>query len=401
VAKSARRQRPIYHYRQALRELSEESDLRFRRLFSVMFPLHQVSVRGRERRQEDYEELEWFIVQAIGYGKLSTITALKEFYGLDEQMACYIVEVLKSIGHLTEDSANKLTLTQLGQDSLADEKRYELYENRQILYFDAYTCHPLPHTHYRLDYFTPGELEDVDDRSLQVLFSFENWRPEALYNLARRPDRAQYNISDETLTLETLEVGNAYLPMHIVEGLCRDGAVALRVFTNVRGRRDAFFESLFSEHPQILEPLSDDRRPPRQVIERGLRSLDLRGGWYDLQQAPDGEWRVLVPDFWIKSKRPDGADRLLELGEYVPCADYCVQVWSDDADLRYRAACTKILNNLEHIPRRLSISEVRQRVNSVFSELEAPSAETQTLLKMAQKQGLGQALERLEGLIGE
>ena len=58
------------------------------------------------------------------------------------------------------------------------------------------------------------------------------------------PDRADYNVPDEVQTMVALDVATASLPMYIAEMYHRDVETVLRVFSNVRGRRDLFFEGL-------------------------------------------------------------------------------------------------------------------------------------------------------------
>ncbi|HHS96325.1 MAG TPA: hypothetical protein ENK08_00260 [Chloroflexi bacterium] len=385
------KRRPIYHYRKALERLAETPGLVPRRLFRVMFPLHRVRVRGQERRAEDFEELEWFVIRAIGYGRLDTVPALQSFFGLDERMVRYVVDGLKAIGHLLEDGEGRLTLTRLGRDSLLDERRYEVHESHQILYFDAFTCHPLPRLHYRLRFLTPGELEERD----RALYSFEPWRPEALEELAHRPDRAEYNVPDEVQTLEALEVGTAYLPMYIVEAYHHSEGSLLRVFSNVRGRRDTFFESLLSSHPEIVAPLLEDPRPPERTIAEALTKGKRVQGAYRLEQTPAGGWRVVISDGGKEEGQADGTLRLTDLGEYLLVADYCVQIWSEDAAVRFQAACLKALEKLEYIRRDLSPDQVQHLVQAIFSTLAVSPPTVGALITMAREQGKGQALERL------
>jgi hypothetical protein len=303
-----------------------------------------------------------------------------------------VVEALKLVGHLVETEDGWLALTKLGEESLADEQRYEIYENRQILYFDAYTSYPLPSIHYRLVLFSPGELRDEH----HALYSFEPWRPEVLDELARRPDRAKYNVPDEVQRLEPLDVDSAYLPMHIVEAAQAQGGRVVRVFSNIRGRRDEFFTSLLEKRHEILAPLLDDQRPSQEMMGRGLRGMDLPKDSYRLERAPGGEWRAVIPRRWIEGKRPDGVARLADVGEYVLAAGYCVRIWSDDANLRYHAACNKLLDKLQHIHRDLSSDRTRKYIEGAFNNLEVPIAPIGVLLTVARKQGLGQALEHLE-----
>jgi hypothetical protein len=398
VPKDINRHRPIYHYRYALEALFGEGNLYPRRLFTVMFPLHQVSVRGYERRAEDYEELEWFFMRAIGHAHIDKVTALREFYGLDEKLVRYIVDVLKAIGHLSEAADGCLTLTSLGQESLADERRYENYESHQVLYFDGFICYPLPGTHYALDFFTPSDLTEED----KALYSFRSWQREVLDELAKNPEKAKYNVPDEIRSFsDPLHVGLAYLPMHIAEAILHPQGQTLRVFTNIRGHRDKFFEILFEHDPQILTPLLDDRRSPQEVIRRGLEEgRGLVKGSYHLETTPTGDWRVKVPRSWLTRQRSDGALYLIDLGEYLLAADYCVRVWSDNVDLRYEAGCLKALNKLEYLRGNLSPARVWLYVENIFTQLEVPVAEVSSLLNMAQERSMSRALDRLENLLG-
>lgn len=387
----AERAQPIYTFHRALEMLAKEGTLFPLRLFSLFFPLYQVKVRGRQRRAEDYEELEWFFARGIEHARLDSVALLGDFYGLEEYLVRKVVEALKSIGHLVEEGG-RLRLTPLGRESLQDGRRYELYESLQILYLDAFTCQPLPRTHYRLRFFAPGELQEGD----RVPFSFNVWRPEALTELAQRSDRAQFNVPDEVQSLEPLEVNMAYLPMHVVEAQRRDGDRELRVYSNIRGRRDDFFEKLMREHPEILESLLTDHRPPEEVITYGLKSKGLPAGSYHLDHAPGGEWRVTVPDSWLQRARRDGSECLLDLGDYILAADYCVRVWSTNPVLRRRAALEKVLIRLERARQEMLPDEVRRYIEDTFARLEANLPEWGELAALARQRGLGQALERLE-----
>jgi hypothetical protein len=358
-----------------------------------MYPLHRVSVRGRERRGEDFDELEWFAIRAIAHAGLDSVPALRDFYGLDERLVELVVRALQSVGHLDRGGDGRLALTGLGRESLAGERRYEEYESRQVLYFDAFTCHPLPQRHYRLRFSLPAELEARD----RALYSFEPWRAGALRDLLARPDRDAYNVADEVLELRELAVDTAYLPMHIVDARTADGGRALLVFSNVYGRRDVFFETLLRDHPEIVAPLREEPPVVEEAVERSLRYLDLQPGAYRLERVPGRGWRAIVPAAWLEGVRPDGVSRELDLGEYVLAAGYCVRLWSDDPERRASAAALKVLDRLEHVTRSLGPGEVRQAVEETFVALEAPAADVATLLALADRRRLGRAQERLEG----
>jgi hypothetical protein len=395
VAKKARRKRAIYHYRRALDQITEAFDGFPLRLFTLMFPLHRVHVRGHVRGAEEYAELEWLIVRAIAHTGMSNTDDLSAFFGLEETLVKEVVYGLEQIGHLSEDEQGQLSLTFRGNMSLADEQRYEEYDSRQVLYFDAYTSRPLPHTHYRLRFFETTELEDRD----RALYSPNSWEPGSLEALLRRLDRTAFNVPNEVQSMFALRVDRAFLPLHVVEVIVQDGKRELRTFSNVRGYRDHFFEMLLSENGSIIHPLMEDGREAEKVIERSLRWYQLTPGMYQLGRGSRGEWRVTVAREWLHSVRPGGVKRLADLGEYVLASDYCVMVWSDNADLRQWVACDKVLDRLEHIPGEQRANEISRQVDRIFARLEVPPVDIDRLLEMAHKQGQGRAQERLEQLV--
>jgi hypothetical protein len=119
---------------------------------------------------------------------------------------------------------------------------------------------------------------------------------------------------------------------------------------------------------------------------------------YQLDRGSQGEWRATVVREWLQSVRPGGVKRLADLGEYLLASDYCVMVWSDNADLRQWVACDKVLGKLEHTPGQQSSTEIGRHVDRIFARLDVPPVDVDQLLDMAHKQGQGRAQERLERL---
>jgi len=130
VERARGRRGGIYHYRRALDGLSRTPGLSPRRLYTVMYPLHRVSVRGRERRGEDFDELEWFLIRAIAHAGLDSVPALCDFYGLDERLVELVVGALQSAGHLDRGGDGRLALTGLGRESLGDRAPHQVGEAR-------------------------------------------------------------------------------------------------------------------------------------------------------------------------------------------------------------------------------------------------------------------------------
>ena len=90
----------------------------------------KISARGRERRGEDFDELEWFAIRAIAHAGLDSVPALCDFYGLDERLVELVVGALQSAGHLDRGGDGRLALTGLGRESLGDRAPHQVGEAR-------------------------------------------------------------------------------------------------------------------------------------------------------------------------------------------------------------------------------------------------------------------------------
>ncbi len=100
-----------------------------------------------------------------------------------------------------------------GYLTLRDGHRYVLKEDRQKLYFDSFTCNPLPKTHYAgVTYFAEANLTGTDRTKFHTLVSLEPFRTEALTALLARSDRSDFNIPDGLQDGTARSVHTEWLP---------------------------------------------------------------------------------------------------------------------------------------------------------------------------------------------
>lgn len=427
----------IYPYYKALDGLAADPGLRLRHLFTVMFPLHRVLVRAVERPAVDYEELELLVVQAMHQLGLTSVNALHDFYRLDRRLLRQIVGVMITrglvetrgggrfgllLGRRPRDSDHldeaRLALSPLGRRALRRGYRRDDVETSQVLYFDAYTCRPLPGGVYKdRVFFAPA---DLDGRDL-VLFSGRPWNPEVLHELARRRDKLAFGVNEEVQSLEPLHddaVRPAYVPMHIALATWNgvDEVCAFLDELAYRKRRTPFFEAIVRDHhDDILGALLADPRPVRDVIlQAGLAySLDKRG-------IPQGAWSLVPPasasDGWtalvdwdrlpnvLRSAPPSPDARatprpILALGGYALAGHHCIRIWCEQDTPRRDAASEGAVRAAGRFPDHLPLDVLRREIDTMFAALEAGPVDIEDLLGRANRAGSPQAAERLASLL--
>jgi hypothetical protein len=376
-----------------------------RRLFRVFYPLWRVQVEGLQRIATDFEELEWFIERGVYEAGLRSLQELAWFFGLEERFVRKLVGFLKAIYHI-RGTENHLSLTKLGEDSLKAKVRLQEQEFSTVLYFDALGSRPLTREHYSVPVYT--ELPD-DAPFFAIYPHFFRWDVEALERLAHRPDKDQYNVPDEIITLDDRDRDLAYLPIYIVER--RSGepkhVPPFLVFSRVRGRRDAVLEEAVNEEPLVRVPLCESSR--YSLTEAVEAAMDRRG----LQQSDwslqlDGPWgaqvtvdaQVLRPSMYSVSDS-EGIGQLTtrDVGRYLRAYDWCVWVTCEDARVRRQAAIEHLLEWFQHVTARPSAEDLLRRLDVLGQRLRIRSISIDTLMQEAEQRHLGRALERLDALV--
>lgn len=390
----------LFDHQRALETVQAIPGLTPARLWKVLFPLWEVECVGIQRRSRPYEMLELFLERGIAEGHLRSVAELAGFFGLDNALVEKMLLFLRAIGHV-DGTNDELRLTNLAQNSLADEKIYYEMETRRKLYFEAYTSHPLPQEHYRLDILSEAEAMFHPDRHAFRLFSFRAWQPDALMALAQRPDHAHWNLPDEVRDLKEEAVTRAYLPMYIVEARerLRGNHVGARyvVLTRLRDLRDSFFEKLVNAESDVMDLLYAEAVPDvRQLMENHLadRGIDLRD--INLSQLAPDAWRATIAERTFLST--EKSITLKDVGRYQLVRGYCLQIWCDDPALRREAALDQAIHVISNWQRPATQQTVMQLLETLITRLQTIKLDIDELKRHASTQGKTAVLAKLEAI---
>jgi len=390
----------LYSPQRALETVQTISGLTPVRLFSVLFPLWEVEIVGTQRRSRPYEMLELFLERGIAEGELRSVAELSAFFGLEPNLVDKAILFLRQMGHV-QGTDGDLTLTKLGQDSLADGVSYRDMETRRKLYFEAFRLHPLPQEHYRLRILSEAEALTHPDRHFFRLFSFQPWRADALQTLASRPDRARWNLPDEVHELQEKDVARAYLPMYIIETreqVTADHFGAQYVaLTRLRGLRDDFFGEVVNSEPDLLDPLYAEAVPDvRALMEEHLANRGLARQDFRLTELAPDAWRATVASEALLS--PQVRLTLADVGKYRLVRGYCLQVWCNDPALRREAALDQALAVIANWRRPATQQAVGQLLETLAARLQTRELDLADLRERASTRGATDVLAKLEEL---
>lgn len=390
----------LYSPQRALGTVQIISGLTPVQLFSVLFPLWEVEVVGTQRRSRPYEMLELFLERGIAEGELRSTAELSTFFGLEPSTVDKALLFLRQMGHV-QGRDGALVLTKLGQDSLADGVSYQDMETRRKLYFEAFRSQPLPQEHYRLRVLSEAEALTHPDRHVFRLYSFQSWRSDALSELARRPDRARWNLPDEVREPKERAVARAYLPMYIIEA--RERATSDHfssryvVLTRLRGLRDAFFEEVVNSESDLLDPLYAQAEPDVHVLmEKELASRSVASRHVRLAQLAPDAWRATVAlEVFLSGQ---ARLTLADVGTYLLVRGYCLQIWCDDPALRREAALDQALAIIALWRRPATQRSVGQLLKTVAGRLQTRELDLADLREQTSAQGATDVLVMLEEL---
>lgn len=398
--------RLLYSYHKVL-DMVLDSGAVPQRLFQVLYPIWRVHVEGRQRIPHDFEELEWFIERGIHETGLNSVTTMARFFGLEERFVNKLVSFLQGVGHINNEQG-RLSLTDLGRDSVQQRVRMQEQETSALLYFDGVGSRPLKRDHYSIPIYT----EPPKDRTFQALFLFsKDWQKESLQRLKTRPDRNLYNLPDEVIELNPLTHELVYLPLYIVQrrpGPPKDLPLFL-VFSRVHSLRDDVLEEAVNQESLIQVPLRQaNQNDLAEVVRQALSQRGLgQKEWY--LQA-NGSWgpQVMVAAEVLKQSHrrsnSDGSNQRLtigQIGKFFLARDWCVWLTCDDPEVRQQAAIEQLLEWLQHVSATPIAEDLRQRLVVMHKRLNIKPISTDTLLDTATQRGLGRALERLDALVIE
>jgi len=410
--------RLLYWPGETLRIVTADLELLPVRLYSVFFPLREVEISGVVRdSQKDYDLLVEFLTRGIAEGGLTSTERLARFFGLEPILVQKVLAFLQASGHI-QQVQSAWSLTPLGQESRQDKKMYVQKKTNRKLYFEAFSSHPLPKGYYKLDVLSVGEvLESMEkERYFYPLSAeFYPWSPGVVSDLARQNSRADYNLPYQIDQIQIIGEGMtpAYLPMHLVEtrrfqagalSAERYYAVVTRL-RNVSGERvrDAFFEQVVNRNqdlPRHLDVNTAADLAKYESLEAYLQEhLSRRKQEGELREISPGAWRVIPkPEVLLSSK---GDLTVEKIGKSLPLGKdkgYCVQIWSDEDDLRSQAALEQILDLLQHKQRRgekISRQSVNELMRKLATWLSIEPPGWNALYQRAQKRNLVTFLEQV------
>jgi hypothetical protein len=359
----------------------------------VLWPLWQAETTASVYDEQAYEMIDRFLIRAVMDAGLQRIDELATFFGIPEALVRRCLKFLATIGHIRED-AGTVTLTDLGRYSAQEGIRYEPKESRQEILIEQFTGQPLPRAYYQgsVPVFPGPEIPEdrLADRSrFQPLFAPTMFRPEIVETLAQRPDRAELNLPRQLRDLRFTGKHDAYLPAYVIE----TAGTGLLVYTALTAERDAFFEDVCRQVPDIAQLISAEKKTdPREIWTEWL--ADSKAGPGTLRQLPSGIWRATLR---ATAFGHDAKLSLSKVGSYELRKRHFLQLWCDDTPLRRRALIERALA-MTSASDITSAADMLQRVTSLAKQLEIAEPSLTDLREYGHQHRMHAAVARLDGL---
>jgi hypothetical protein len=382
----------IYPARRAVEHAVTVRGMRPTRLFAVLWPLWQVETTAQVYDEQSYEMIDLTLVRGVREARLTRPAELAAFFGLPASLVDRCLAFLTLIGHLRLTDG-QINLTELGAHSADQGVRYVLKESRQPLLIEQFTGRPLPRRFYQgtlgvLPSPEIGTEQAGDGTRFWPLFAPAMFRPELVTQLEHRADRFDYNLPRRLRDLRVLGDQSVFLPVYLIEGA--DGQ--LLAYSAASDDRDDFLEDVCAQVPAIrhliaAEPAAD----PRAIWTAWLADGNLRG---TLSRRPDGVWRATLASSSFGDK-PKLA--LSGVGSFRLRQRHFLQLWSDDVDVRRRAAHERALGMAQLRDVR-SHADLRERTGNVAQLLEVPPPTIEELRAYAQRHQLHGRLSHLDAL---
>jgi hypothetical protein len=246
-------------------------------------------------------------------------------------------------------------------------------EKGQYLYFDSFCSSPLLQDHYnkRLHVISDLEAESITRTAaggyrFYRLHTSEIWNSKALNDLVNNPDRAQYNLPQESRVVTATSYALVYMPMYIVETKKqRLMQPYYLVYTHIKDQRDAFFEHIVNRTLSIQRAL--DAMPKEEnlaeIWSKWLRSKNL--AYLRPELTREGIWRVNLPETLFQSSEYP----LRKIGTYYKEKGYFLQLWCKSDVMRRQAIFDRALHlivNIHKTIKREYIENLLQQWSELF-----------------------------------
>ena len=322
------------------------------RIFAILLPVWSVTVKATVRDGEPYDLIDRYLERGIAEAALDTSADLASFLGLDEIVTDRALRFLAAIGHVSIH-AGQVTLTELGYRSVRDGVRYVVTrEDRRTLYFDGFGSRPLTCAYYEprtVTLLTAAKAAAAAAAPgwprFTVLCSTHGFRPEALSELARSPDRHRFNLPERIDDPQGIGAPEClFLPAYVVRAIQqRNGAGVVRLFayTQASDVADLYITGLCERTPEIASALeAEEHSLAPRAHERIKPWLENRiRGEYQLRQLDNGSWQATLPaaDFGGSDALP-----LSKVGSFVVMNHHILYLRCEDRQVRHEALLERI-----------------------------------------------------------
>lgn len=387
------------------------------RLCRFLLPVWRADVQATIHDSEPYDLIDRYLESAIANGGVGSVQELAEFYGLDPVVVSSAIRFLESIGHLSQDTGGRLTLLDLGLQSVREGKRYTRpVEDRRHLYFDGFTCRPLTRAFYddRVVTFvdaaglanlvseaaaSPGQSAARGVFTLVNRIPPAGFDPEALSVLAALPaaERDRYNLPEQVIAPSlTGKPEQVYLPAYVVRAVDQHSAVRYLAYTQASQEADPEWSTVCSVTEEVAMLVENEYQSGRDEGEENAarRWVERRFtgrfgiGWHDgllVATLPAGAF--------------DGGNDGLQprrVGSFVKMEGWYFRLWCDDRGLRQRA----LLDLADsYLGRRTKIAQDAPKRLAAFGRQMGfgplPPADIAQLARKAGRENLAAQLDKL------
>jgi hypothetical protein len=189
------------------------------RIVPLLMPMWGVEVTATVRETQQYDVLDRYLSRSVAEAGLTRTDELADFLGVEPALVARAVRHLAGIGHLVRDG-EKMTLTPLGRQSVADGRRYQLATGRRMLLrFDGFTGSPVPYTSVTGSvWLNEPSLTLGDGTRFQPAASDIPLPADAVDSLLARADIADFTGPVVPVAAEQTGVRPLWLPVYLVIG---------------------------------------------------------------------------------------------------------------------------------------------------------------------------------------
>lgn len=371
--------------RRVLEKVTALPEVELLRVFPLLLPMWAVRIRSVVKEAQQYEIFDRYISRAIGRGGLRDAPSLAAFFAVEPALVERTLRFLDAIGHLRREG-DTLSLTAMGMSSVADDQRYVLKEDQQVLYFDGFTGAPLPKAHYEgAIWLDEPQLRLKGGAHFQPVAGSGTFRMEAVTELARRTDREKYNLPGALTSVKAAELGSSWLPAYVIE--CVSG---LLFYLKAIDGPDPYFARLATPYLRdalAAEPSIDDVQVWRDWLAgRGFRGAEPR-------RLPNRVLRASLP--------ADAFGSRLEwwrLGSFETQQHTFLQLWCDDELTRLWAVLVRVGSQVNRRGLR-DLDEVERRLTELSRQLQVSAPGFKDLEAYARNEDDGTLISLLEAMI--